>query len=134
MAVKLTFKEKVLVPFGIIKKGNFLRYQVKYVLNTGDVEAVRSFAENKLRHAYGSRGRFTENSQQGMHLFWDSNERTITGQILVWAEINLTFTPTKDGKLEVTHEMIDHKASNARYNVEKSFLKQGLIKQFGLVE
>lgn len=133
MAVKLTFKEKFLVPFGITKKGNFMRYETKYVLNTNDAEGVRSLCESKLSHATSS-GRFVENSQEGIHWFWDSQERTITGQILVWKEVKLTFTPTKDGKIEVTHEEIDHKTCNARYNVEKSFVKLGLIKRFGLVE
>ena len=132
--VKITFKEKWLVPFGIIKKGNFLRYKTEYVLNSDNAEEVRDFCEKKLvrRTLVGSR--FSNNSVEGIHWFWDSGETNIRGEILVKEEVLLCFDKTEDGKIKVTHEEIDHVTCNARYSVEKGFLKTGLIKKFGLAE
>lgn len=131
--VKLTFKEKWLVPFGIMK-GNFTRYKSEYILNTGDREAIRDFCERKLTKRVVAGGRFDEDSVEGIHWYWDSQTTNALGQILVKEEVSLRFEPYEEGKTKVIHEEIDHVNNNARCNVEHGFLKTGLIKEFGLVE
>ena len=123
--VKFSLREK-LAYFDILKKGNFLSYKTKYVLNTSDAEAVRAFAEKKLIRIYPFNGAFLSNGVEGISHRWNSSEGTVV--------ITLRFIPTNDGKLKIIHEELDNVNHNARIGVEKSFLKNGLIKKFGLVE
>lgn len=133
--VKTTFGE-LLAAFGI-KKGNYHEYRCEYTLHSGDLDAIYAFAENKLRKRTAVGSRFDAvpgPPHSGIHWYWDSDRRNALGEILVKAEVYLRFERIGADKIKVYHMEVDNVNCNARYAVEKGFLKSGLIKQFGSVE
>lgn len=127
--VKLTFKE-TLAAMGLCK-GSFLKYKTEYTLNTGDAEAVRQVCEKRLMKFNMNGSCFVENNQKHIHFIDNSGKVDYFGKAIVRSEIFLWFTLDANGHVKVTHEEISYLSHNARYSVEKGFLKQDMLKAFG---
>lgn len=129
--VKITFREKM-VAWGLFSNGGFKTYTSDFVLNTNDIAGVYSFAFEKVRKLnpfYGKIKECDSTNHTMIHWYWDEGN----GLIACKEEILLNFSLDSQGKVRVIFKTTDNEKANARYNVEESFLKKGLIKKFGLL-